>query len=121
MSIFAHIFFLILGAFTVVTIFQLELKRYHFGNTGRYVKTRKAICNEQDFIAKLKMSIIRSFVYRFVLIGILAFAAYAYAHMIDKGGNLLGLSPLGYISFWVSSSMIAMCDRASTAIIYGYY
>ena len=121
MSVFAHIFLFVLGVFTVSTIFQLELKRYHFGNTGRYVKTRKAICTEQEFIAKLKMSILRSFVWRFVLIGLLACAAYAYAHMIDKGGNLLGLSGVEYMSLWVSGAMVAMCDRASTAIAYGYY
>ncbi|MDB2439056.1 hypothetical protein N9W89_10100 [Hellea sp.] len=126
MSVFAHLFLFVLGGLGVSAIFKFELRRFRFGNTGLYVKLRKAICPEDVFISKLKASILKSFLIRFILIAILASGLYAYcAYSSSESqcilGNSSGLSGLDYLGLWVSGSMILMVNRANKAVIYGLY
>ena len=126
MSVFAHLFLFVLGGFTVSSIFKLELRRFRFGNTGHYIKLRKAICPEDVFISKLKVSILKSFLIRFILIAILPLGFYAYCAYFSSEsqcilGNSSGFSGLDYLGLWVSGAMILMVDRAYTAVKYGYY
>lgn len=126
MSVFAHLFLFVLGGLTVSSIYKFELRRFRFGNTGLYVKLRKAICAEDVFISKLRASILKSFLIRLGLIALLALGLYAYfAYSSLEAdymlGNSSGLTGLDYLGLWVSGSMILMVNRAHTAVIYGYY
>lgn len=126
MSVFAHLFLFVLGGLTVSSIFKFELRRFRFGNTGFYIKLRKAICTEEVFISKLKRSILKSVIIRFALIGILPFSLYAYCvfwniepnFTLDNSGEFSGLD---FLSLWVSGSLILMADRANKAVIDGTY
>ena len=125
MSVFTHIVFLALGVFGVITIFQLETKSFNSGRTNRYLKVRKSICSEQDFKTKLRVSVFKSFMIRFVFIGVITFVTYfCCMYILPKGECKLGtigrLSMLDYLVMWISFSMIAMADRAHTAIWSGY-
>ena len=109
---------LVLGCLIVYFIFKDEKQRFNTGKMGLYVKVRKANCSEHDFIAILKASIFKYFLIRFVIIGVLVFVAYAYFIHMNGEMSILsdsGLSRLDYLVLWVSSSMIAMANRAITA------
>ena len=116
----AHIFFLVMGGLVVITIFHHEKKNFNLGKTNRYLKVRKSICSERDFIKRLKVSIFVSFVIRVFILGLFSCAFYAYAHSVNGGvkslGNLARLSGLEYMAMWVTFSMVAMIDRAINAI-----
>jgi len=116
MNFWAHIFFLGMGWYIVSCIFKDEKLAFKRGKTNPYLKVRKTICSEEDFIEKLKVRIFRSFIIGFFWIGLLAFVTYAYCeHMTPKGVRSLGalgnLSALEYLSMWVSFSTIAMGNR----------
>lgn len=117
MSILGHIFYLTIGGGMLYFIFKDEKQRYNTGKMGRYVKVRKANCSEQDFIARLRLSILKSFMIRFVFFGILAFVICAYIHFVERESldDLGGFSAIELLVMWVSFSMIAMADRSIDA------
>ena len=114
MSIFGHILLLALGAIIVFFIYKDEKQRFNNGKKGLYVKLRKATCSEQEFVAKLKVSIFKSISIRFVILGVIGFGLFAYITAFD-GQRDTSISGFDYLLLWISGSMIAMVNRATTA------
>jgi len=109
MSVFIHIFLLLAGGALIYLDIIVTKQRFNAGQTFLRAKLNKANCSEKDFIAKLKMSILKSFLIRFAIVGLAGFAAYAFFKHIDRDLGTLGrLSGLEYLSLWVSTSIVAI-------------
>ncbi len=121
MGLVPNIVLLASGVIILIWIYRDESRGSETGWNSPYLGVRSPSCSSDAFRAKIRLSILKSLLWRAAIIATLALAVcvwcvYTRPDDLDALGDVARLSLVEYFSLWMSTSMIAMVDRAHVAM-----